>query len=115
MLQLGKEVGPTPAQMNVDPQGLAASAELAEAEYRNFSSVLQADDAALDSQMPGWVGQSCGAMAVIGAHWRVLGSALGDRIAAHAEAFRRSGRVFAEMDARHAAALTDVCRRVGER
>lgn len=101
--------------MNVDPQALAASADLAEAEGRTLAAALQAGDAAIDSQMSGWVGQSCAALAAIGALWRGLSTTLSDRISAHADALAHSGRVFAEMDARHAAALADVCRGLGER
>lgn len=101
--------------MNVDPQELAASAGLAEAELQALSAVLEAVDTDLDAPMSGWVGQSRLAMAAISAQWRGLTAILVDRIAAHADALARTGRVFAEMDARHAAALAEVCRRSGNR
>ena len=101
--------------MNVDPQALAASAGLAAAESQALSAAFDAVDTALGAQMSGHVGRSGLAMAEISAQWRGLTATLGDRIAAHAEALARSGRVFAEMDARHAAALTVVRQRVGER
>lgn len=104
-----------PAQMNVDPQALAASAGLVEAESRALSAAFEAADTALDAPLSGWVGQSRLAMAAISAQWRCLTATLGDRVAAHADALACTGRVFAEMDARHAAALAEVCRRSGNR
>ena len=101
--------------MNVDPQALAASAGLAAAESRALAAACDAVDTALGAQMSGHVGRSGLAMAAISAQWRGLTAILGDRIAAHADALACTGRVFAEMDARHAAALAEVCRRSGNR
>lgn len=94
--------------MNVDPLALAASAELADAEAQTLSADFGADDAVVASLLPGWVGQSHTAMTAAAASWRDLTVALSGRIAVHAVSLRRSGAAFAEMDARHAAALAGV-------
>ena len=97
--------------MNVDPHVLAASAEIADTESGTLAAGFGAGDTAVASHLTGWVGQSQSAMAAASESWKVLGSSLSGRIAAHAQALRCSAVAFSEMEARHAAALAAVCPR----
>lgn len=97
-----------PAAMSVSPECLAAWGARADA----LSGVLRADHhrtaAATTAELPHWGGRSGAALAAAAAQWTAAGDVVAARIAAHAEALRRSARVFAEMDRRHAAVLTAV-------
>lgn len=97
-----------PAQMNVDPQALAASSAEVRAASQDFVAANDGTAAAIGPVLDGWVGLSRAAMSDTVAHWAASTVTMAARMADHAHALAVSGRAFAEMDARHAAHLATV-------
>lgn len=101
--------------MHVSPELLAASGAQADTESRALRSAAGAADAAIDSALPGWVGQSHTTLAASAARWAAATTALSARVHQHAEMLRLSALTFAEMDAGHARALAALHRSAGAR
>lgn len=97
-----------PAQMNVDPQVLAASSAEVRTASRNIVAAQDGAATAIGPALDGWVGLSRAAMSDTVAHWAASTLAIAARMAEHAHALAVSGQAFAAMDARHAAHLAAV-------
>ncbi len=99
-----------PGSMNVRPELLAAAAAQADTESQRIFARHSASDAAVETALFGWVGNSRAALADTAQRWAATTTALSGRIYRHGEALRVSALTFAQMDAEHARALSGSAR-----
>lgn len=92
-------------QLKVSPEHLFASAAEVDGHAEDYFVDHAASDNRIGDAEPGLAGLSAEAITAKAARWRETTSALGTRIAGHAESLRTAGSGFADMEQRHAEAM----------
>ena len=99
--------------MNATPELLIAAGVRTDAHSQDLFASHARADAAVDSALFGWVGQSAAALSATASMWASATTDLSIRVYAHGEALRLTGVQFAEMEHRNAQTAAQVHRDAG--
>lgn len=84
--------------MDVSPELLLASGSLADSHSQGVFTALTAADAAIETALESWVGQSRSALTARAARWADATTAFTTRLYEHGEGLRISGLTFSDLD-----------------